>query len=290
MRYRLSAAAGTLPMLLAACAGPAGHTDAGSLITEMPRYSVVLLGEIHDNAAGHAFRQAALEKALRAGWRPVLAMEQFDRERQADLDRAVKTCADAACVIAAASGARGWNWDFYTPLITLALQYKLPLMAANLSRADAARIVRDGLPAVFDADALRALGLQPAPAAALMRTQVQEVATSHCGMLPATLHQPMATAQVARDAVMAHAIRTAAAVTGRPVVLLAGDGHVRKDIGVPYWLARGTPPLAPGRSLSVGILESVPAPGQYDRVVRVAPQARPDPCAELKAGVTQGKQ
>ena len=45
----------------------------------------------------------------------------------------------------------------------------------------------------------------------------------------------MAQAQFARDAVMAEVLRRSAP-QGGGVVLLAGNGHVRRDIGVPRWL------------------------------------------------------
>ena len=56
--------------------------------------------------------------------------------------------------------------------------------------------------------------------------------------------------QRARDAMMADRL---AATSGRGGgVLIAGNGHVRKDRGVPWYLAR----LRPGaRSVSIGLLE-----------------------------------
>jgi uncharacterized iron-regulated protein len=56
--------------------------------------------------------------------------------------------------------------------------------------------------------------------------------------------------QRARDAMMAD--RLAATSGSGGGVLIAGNGHVRKDRGVPWYLAR----LRPGaRSISVGLLE-----------------------------------
>src|SRR5207344_3579132 len=49
---------------------------------------LLLLGEVHDNAQQHALRQRAFEALLKTGARPALLMEQFDRERQADIDQA----------------------------------------------------------------------------------------------------------------------------------------------------------------------------------------------------------
>ncbi|WP_148713790.1 ChaN family lipoprotein [Chitinolyticbacter meiyuanensis] len=237
--------------------------------------TVLLLGEVHDNADGHARRYAQLQQRVEAGWRPVIAMEQFDRERQAELDAALESCTDADCVIAAATPAKtSWQWPLYKPVITLALQHKLPLAAANLSRADGAKVVREGFASVFDAATLARYRLdQPLPEA-LMRGQEHEVDVGHCGQLPPAMLPGMARAQIARDVWMAKVLEDHAA---QGVVLLAGNGHVRRDLGVPQWLT-----LPAGRVESVGFVERQPEAGSYDRVVTIASRAdRPDPCAGL---------
>ena len=58
----------------------------------------------------------------------------------------------------------------------------------------------------------------------------------------------MVQAQVARDLWMAHALRQHAA---QGAVLIAGNGHVRRDAGVPYWLQR----LGQPQSLVIGYEE-----------------------------------
>jgi len=253
--------------------GAFGDGGAG-LADSLPKHAVVLLGEVHDNPDGHRLRTEAMASALRAGWRPAVAMEQFDRERQPALDEAMQSCRDAACVIDLASpGKSGWNWAYYQPVIELALQYRLPLLAVNLSRADAGRAMREGLGAVFTPEELLGMGLRDGPPPDLLKRQVDEVAEAHCGMLPASLQQGMAVAQIARDATMAWLIRRAV-TPGRPLVLLAGNGHVRKDQGVPRWLPeKGI--------LAVGYTEQ-PAPrAEYDRNVVVPAAQRPDPCKTL---------
>jgi hypothetical protein len=74
--------------------------------------ALVLLGEVHDNAQQHQSRLAALQRAFASGWRPAIAMEQFDREHQADIDRArLERPGDAQHLIDVA-GRRypGWGW------------------------------------------------------------------------------------------------------------------------------------------------------------------------------------
>lgn len=255
----------TLACLLAACM----HATPASA----PR--VLLLGEVHDSAAGHARRAALLRDEVAAGWRPAIAMEQFDTDQQAALDAAMRDCKDADCVVARVVPAKtGWTWDYYKPVIALALDYGLPLRAANLSRGDAAKVVKGGFADALPGDLIARYRLDALPAA-VVTAQETEVRDSHCGMLPQAMVGPMAKAQIARDVVMAETMRAYAA-TG--VVLIAGNGHVRKDIAVPYWLRReGIAPRA------VGFLEPQSDAAAFDEVRRIPASERADPCAGFKA-------
>jgi uncharacterized iron-regulated protein len=276
-RFHAGAAALSL-LLLAACAHPLAPPDWAA---QMSGARWVLMGEVHDSAEQHRLRAQALRQALRAGWRPALLMEQFDRERQPDIERARRERpADAAYLIAQAGGDKaGWHWDFYRPFVELALEFDLPLVAANLSRADAGRITRDGYEAVFDPAQQQALGLARPVDADLQAAQEREIDAGHCKALPPRLWPAMARAQFARDAVMASLLRQQG---GRGAVLLAGNGHVRRDTGVPRWLTEGER----ANSLVLGYLEAAPAtPSAFDAVVLTAAVARPDPCAGFKAPV-----
>ena len=270
-----------LATLLGACttAAPLGGWD-----DRLRGDALVLLGEVHDNAQQHQLRLATLQRAFASGWRPAIAMEQFDREHQADIDRArrerpgdARHLIDAAAPSANRAGG-GWNWAFYRPFVELALRYDVPLIAANLSNADTSRIVRGGYPAVFSAAEIAALGLDIPVAPEVQAAQEREIDIGHCHALPRSMWPRMAQAQFARDAVMADALRRGA--RGGSAVLLAGNGHVRRDIGVPRWLGD-----AKARSFAVGYLEitddSTPV-AAFDAVVRTAVAERADPCAEFK--------
>lgn len=226
---------------------------------------LVLLGEVHDNAAQHALRLKALEAALAGGARPALVMEQFDRDRQPMIDalRAQRPPPDADALIAAA-GTPGWHWPYYRPFVALALRYDLPLAAANVSRDEARKVMHEGLAATgFDPDVPRDI----------LDAQTRSILHAHCGRVDTATAQRMALAQVARDQSMAAALQRYA---DRGAVLLAGNGHVRIDAGVPRWLT----PANRARSEAIGLLEDdTPDDGRYDRVVRTPVQPRDDPCA-----------
>src|SRR6516225_11273573 len=127
--------------------------------------AIVLLGEVHDNAVQHRLRLEVLRRAFAAGWRPAIAMEQFDREQQVDIERArMERPLDADYLIDKAArqhgkSMNGWNWEYYRPYVALALQYGVPLLAANLSGHDAQKIIELGYSAVFDDSMEQLLGL-----------------------------------------------------------------------------------------------------------------------------------
>lgn len=161
----------------------------------------------------------------------------------------------------------------------LALEYDVPLIAVNLSRADANKVMREGFAVLFDAGQMRSLGLdQPVPDE-LQAAQEREIDNGHCNALPQSALPAMARTQLARDAVMA-ALAGRHAAQG--VVLIAGNGHVRRDIGVPRWLS----PAQRAKTWTVGYLEQGAASARdaaFDTVVRTAAAERTDPCIEFRA-------
>lgn len=256
---------------IAACTHLSGQDLNQQRLTDAMRWRpIVLLGEVHDNAEQHALRAEALRELLASGARPALLMEQFDRERQADIDTAMARTGATADDVIKAAGAQGtgWAWPLYRPFIALALEYRLPLVAANVSRADARRVSQEGLSAAgFDAKV-------PADVESY---QTNTILASHCGMLNEAQARRMATAQVARDQFMARLLNEHSA---RGAVLLAGNGHVRNDVGVPTWLS----PAVRQRSVGIGLLENGETGAEaYDRVITTAaPAARPDPCEGMR--------
>jgi uncharacterized iron-regulated protein len=247
--------------------------------------SIVLLGEVHDNPTLQRLRFEVLQRAVVAGWRPAIAMEQFDREHQGDIEQARKLRPlDVDYLIKKASpqhGTGGWDWAYYRPYVALALQYRLPLLAANLSRPDAEKIVSHGYAAVFNSGQLSSLGLNRASPTLLSR-QEREVDEGHCHLLPKHFLPGMAQAQLARDALMADIVRTHSA---NGIVLLAGDGHVQRDLDVPQWLGSA----ALSRTFAVGFEErgsQAPA-GRFDAVVLADAAQRTDPCADLQQSLHQ---
>jgi len=266
----------------ATTASPRIEANGAALAQAMRGHRVVLLGEVHDNAAQHALRLAAVRRLLEQGARPALAFEQFDRERQSDIDRARRARPhDAAYLIAEAKGPPGWDWRYYRPFVELALRYDLPIVAANLSRKDAMKVAIEGWGALFDVATRTTLALDELPVE-LRQKHEAAIAAGHCNLLPADALPAQARAQMARDIALA---RSLVPFVERGVVLLAGNGHVRRDIGVPVWLDA----TAKREAISIGLLErgddvTIPADAATFDAYVITPRARrEDPCKALAA-------
>ena len=232
---------------------------------------IYLLGEIHDNANGHSLRLDHVMQLIQKGHRPVVAMEQFDRENQSALDLALAQCTDSDCVVAKAA-TPGWEWRFYKPFVKLAIDKKVKLVAANLSNTDVRKVMTNGFSAVFSPQVIDQYKLNQIPLS-LLNLQNKAIQEGHCNMLPVRAIGPMVQGQIARDVWMASVIN---GVQDQMVVLIAGNGHVRKDAGVFQWLS----PEKQGLTQVHGYSERADKSDAnwFDQVHVVPEVEREDPC------------
>ncbi|HXC52136.1 MAG TPA: ChaN family lipoprotein [Candidatus Limnocylindrales bacterium] len=247
----------------------------------------VLLGEQHDNADHHRLQAGIITDLVASGRRPAVAFEQLDLENQAAVDRALADSAGAppaaqasATAAAVAWDKSGWpRFDLYRPIFETALAARLPILAANLSRAKLHAMFSD--PHALDpADP----ALVPLPDVA-RHSMAAEVEESHCGYAQPAMVSMMIEAQRRRDAEMAaalargfeasaarvrgyeepaaHASGTTSPVVRPGAVLVCGFAHARKDSGVPLTLRQKQPDR---RIVSVAFVEVMPdatSPADY---------------------------
>lgn len=264
------------------------HIDEATLLARIDKANVLLLGETHDNPVHHELQQKLLQARLESGSRPALLMEQFDTERQAALDLALAGSNRDEALNTAATLTKGWDWQFYRPLLVTALDHKLPVVAANLSRERLRPVVRQGF-AAFDAADLKRMAVDEVWSEGRQKYLARLIEQAHCGQIGAELRDGLVRSQRLRDAVMADA---ALSSIGRGVVGIVGSGHARRDIGVPLYLAARDPAA---RIYSIGFVEVSPektspeayeteratASVPYDAIWFTPRIDRPDPCASF---------
>ena len=266
------------------------YIDEPTLVARLAATRYRLLGEVHDNPEHHALRARLVGALAARGMHPAVVFEQFDLDHEAAL-RAAQTPATDAETLADAGqlDRRGWRWPLHKPIVEAALRAGLPIHAGNLSRAaiDAAERSSQKPDAAWYAR-LRAAHWSETQA----RKLHDEIADSHCGQLPASVVPRLVLAQRIRDAAMAQALVTDATRDG--AILIAGNGHVRADLGVPAYLHPPGLPDASPPSVSVGFVEvtaeearqpdfprGLADPGAFDYLWITAKATRDDPCADF---------
>lgn len=220
----------------------------------------VLLGEIHDDPEHHRIQTLILEEVLERGRRPALVMEQYDRDQE-DSIRAVRSAAADLGDRLRGLGKlmrTSWNWPDYRPLVQLALAHDLPLAPANMARAPLRKVARGGFAELGEGEPER-LALDAAWSAPRQARLIDDVRQGHCGKLPEHVVEPIAKSQRVRDAIMADVVLSFAEPGA---VAILGNGHVRRDMGVPIYLQARAPSVS---LLSVGLVQvnAVTDPNKY---------------------------
>jgi len=247
------------------------------------------IGEVHDDAAQHALRARLVAKL--ADVHPTVVMEIFDLGHDDAIARAQASGGDADAVATAGGLDRaGWRWPLHRPIIEAAIAAHLPIRGANVGRSALMALARSRSAGEWQRRLLAAPWGASEDAA--MRNAIVE---SHCGVLPDDAVPAIAFAQRIRDAAMAQAVVSAARDAGG-AVLLAGNGHVRRDIGAPRYLQSSELSADAADIVSVAFVEAsademrssdfprgiVAEHAAYDYLWFTLPTPRPDPCETLK--------
>ncbi len=196
-------AVGALALLVSACASPGGPqaTDwPASVDVTTPASDVLLLGELHDDPRHQRWHRETVAMLASRGRLAALALEMA--ERGGTTAGLPADAGEEAVRQALRWDDAAWPWAAYGPAVMAAVRAGVPVLGANLPRAQ-------------------------------MRQAMADASLDQ--RLPAAQVAPMTRVQVARDVAMAEVLRDTAR-PGQAVVLLAGSGHVDPQVGVPRHL------------------------------------------------------
>ncbi len=239
----------------------------------------VLIGEGHDQACDHR-TQAQLVAAL-ASSGPVVGLEMVSTERQPVLDR----FASGEVTVAELGDALAWQekwgvpFDMYRPIFEAAQVSGLPVAALNLPADQVRKVSREGVEAL--PPEIPALIPPPPGQEAFLRETFE--AHTH-GEPTEYAFERFVRVQSLWDTAMARAAQTWNERTGKPVVVLAGAGHVMHGWGIAHRLRQ----LDPGAAITLvvpwrGTADIDPAEADFffycPAEERVTPQPAPRPAA-----------
>ena len=227
--------------------------DEDTLWLQLTSASYLLLGEKHDNPDHHVLQLRVLEGLISDGSVSQITFEMLDSNSAAPLSSFLETEfeSDTAMKEFLVWDDQGWNWSYYGPLLNAAHAAAVPVKAGNISvetvRAVSPAPTPPEIESIFEADTMARLNA--------------DIDESHCGMLPESQFPPMVRVQQTRDYSMAENLLVAEGMG----VLIAGNYHVRHDLGVPNYLLARDEQLQRSEILSLAFLEVVQGENEPER-------------------------
>lgn len=254
--------------------------------------AISLFGEVHDNVQHHKFRSTGLHPFPTAS----VVFEQLRTDQQPAIDAFFNTLPKEARTLDAFFKAvdwdkSGWSKYDYKPLFQAVLDAGLPIYAGDPPRDLIRKASKEGAAAI-PADEQKRLGLDTPLDPSLHDASLTEIEASHCGMMPKSAFGGMAFAQRLRDATLAD-VALKALETHGAVTLFAGNGHVRSDRGVPWYVRQRAPAVRVHATMLVEVEDGKTDAEAYvprgpdgrsaaDTVIFTPRAERADPCVEMK--------
>lgn len=202
----------------------------------------LLLGEKHDNPDHHRLQTLVVNHQLKQSRVKGVVFEMLDSSSQAALAITEERLSIEELKKHIGWKDDGWYWPFYAPLIESAYNENIQIFAGNLSDQEVSDVYSNlhlELPDTLSEPSLSRLA--------------KDIDESHCGMLPQSQFPSMLRVQRARDARMAEEL----ASNDHPgqMILIAGNYHVRHDLGVPNYLTKRGSKTVREDIVSVAFLE-----------------------------------
>lgn len=268
---------------------------------------IVLLGEVHDNPDHHRVRAWIVERSVAAvaGRRPTgVVFEHIRTDQQAALHQFKALRETSGHSATSGDLFRLLEWDksgwppqeMFAPLFEAVIRAELTIYPASPPREQVRAVVRGEPSALSDEERARLKLDQPLPQP-LAGALAAELREGHCGAVPEAAVGAMSLAQRYRDAAFADALLAAADQHGS-VILIAGNGHVRTDRGVPWYVRQRAPDRKVVSIFLVEVESDTIDPAAYvprdpdgrpaaDLVIFTPRAERSDPCVRLKQHLEQ---
>ena len=263
-----------VPALMMAVSTSSGDIPE-DVFVKMQASDVVIAGEIHDNPVHHE-RQAEIS----AGLQPSAIAYEMLTPDQARLVTPETRLDESRLRTALDWDGSGWS-DFAMYYAIMAVAPEARIYGAQVQHDEVRKAAMSGVASAFGAESgLYGLESPLSPEQQMKREALQMAA--HCDAISSEMLPKMVDVQRLRDGSLARAVIRAMNDTGGPVLVITGNGHARKDWGIPAFLERIRPEL---RVFSLGQTEteySAEFEARYDHVLVAQPIERKDPCAAFR--------
>ncbi|MDJ0798705.1 MAG: ChaN family lipoprotein [Calothrix sp. MO_167.B12] len=214
------------------------------ILPELQKAQVVYLGETHDSQIDHQNQLKIIQQLYKGNRKIAIAMEMFQRPYQDVVNQYLAGKITEAELVEKSEYKQRWGfpWEYYAPILRLAKEKRLPVLALNTPSEVTRKVARQGLSSLTPSER------KFIPPIAEIRTdnqQYRQLALAAFRKHQAAGHgnsesaERFFTAQVLWDETMAQGI--AKFVRANPnyqVVVLAGQGHIIYGYGIPSRVER----------------------------------------------------
>lgn len=214
------------------------------VLPEWKKARVIYLGETHSSQKDHEAQLAIIEALTRENSKIAIAMEMFQRPAQDILDQYLAGKITEAELVKQSEYEQRWGlpWEYYAPLVRFAKTNQLPVLALNTPTEVTRKVARRGLESLTSAEQehippLSEIRTDNADYRNLIQGFYQQ--HHHAGHSNSLNFDNFFAAQVLWDETMAEKIALfAQANPDYQVVVIAGQGHIIYDYGIPSRVAR----------------------------------------------------
>ena len=197
------------------------------LIAAIHDADIILLGEIHDNLFQHRVRADLIGKIQSKEF--VIVSEHLVSGKEITYSGSLLEDLEAI-----GFNKKAWSWPIHEVLYKKFEELGLPVFGGNLSREDINNIYVGKK--FSQSDTLASIVKRNALDSQSKDKLLNDLVVGHCGVVEEDLLSFMFKVQRLRDASLAYITNKLA-----PAIVIAGNGHVRRDYGVPQILKKMNP-------------------------------------------------
>lgn len=202
-------------------------TDFESMVADLARADAVFVGEQHDDPDTHRLELAMVEGLTRRGAPVVVAMEMFERDVQAAVERYATGAIDEEQFLKESRPWPRYATD-YRPIVEFARAHKLPVIASNVPRRIASDVGKSGMSVVEGLGGDRAFAAREltCPASGSYFDRFAAAMGGHAGTTSNFYY-----AQCLKDETMGEAVADAFAKARDRVTVVHINGAFHSDFG-----------------------------------------------------------
>ena len=220
-------------------------TTFSDALKELAKANVVYLGETHDNPEDHKIQLQIIQALQQRNPKKIaIAMEMFQHPYQDILNRYLAGELSEQELVAQSQYNQRWGypWEYYAPILRFAKEKQLPVIALNIPAQITRTVARAGLESLTQAQLLL---IPPLKEIRTDNIEYRQLLAKSFGQHQHSGHgnnsgfERFFQAQVVWDETMAAGIAKFLQTNTRDrVVVLAGQGHIIYNYGIPSRVAK----------------------------------------------------